>query len=197
MIAWHRNTFIITGPSWENPCIRCWCDDTGKFLHNWPLCRESTSQCWHSSHKGPVMQRWWLLGAVSLNKLFNKQASCWWFETTWCCDIITKFISMIRSIFHITDHQSVRTQEAIIYIGFAAQMLTWGTLTPNSAGHYFPVFYLTTHPPIPDGKIMLRTGKKFWYHIRIVCVVVWISSKRINIMAAQVKKSNEKNQWFF
>ena len=26
-----------------------------------------------------------------------------------------------------------------------------GTLTPNSAGHYFPVFYLTTHPPIPDG----------------------------------------------
>ena len=151
MIAWQRNTFIITGPSWENPCIRCWCDDTGKFLHNWPLCRETTSQCWHSSHKGPVMQRWWLLGAVSLNKLFNKQTSCWWFETTWCCDIITKF--MMRSFFHITDHQLVRTQDAIIYIGFAAQMLmlTWGTLTPNSAGYYFPVFYLTTHPPIPDG----------------------------------------------
>ena len=95
--TWHRKTFIITGLSWENPFIRRWCDGMGKFSHYWPLCKGSTSQCRHSSNKGPVMQRWCLLGAVSLNKLFNKQASCWWFEATWCCDIITKFIRMIRS----------------------------------------------------------------------------------------------------
>ena len=47
-------------------------------------------------------------------------------------------------------HRSPVGKEAIIYIAFAAQMLTWGTLIPNSARHY-PVFYLTTHPPIPDG----------------------------------------------
>ena len=61
MMSWHRNTPRMTGLLW----------------------RESTCQR-NSTHEGVV----YVFFVVSLNKLFNKQLGCQWFEMPWCsCDV--------------------------------------------------------------------------------------------------------------
>ena len=58
MTSWKGNAFRITGPLW----------------------RESNG---HRIYLGPVMRGFGVSYYVSLNKLFDKQSICRWFETPW------------------------------------------------------------------------------------------------------------------
>ena len=65
MMWWHGNTFCITGPLWG----------------------ESTGRWWNLITKGQLYGAWYFL-VVSLNRLLNKQSSCWCFEMPWhSCDV--------------------------------------------------------------------------------------------------------------
>ena len=44
---------------------------------------KKTSKLLYWPSMGPVMHSFDVFFAVSLNKLFNKQSRCWWFETPW------------------------------------------------------------------------------------------------------------------
>ena len=59
MGLWHGNTSDITGP----------------------LCRESSGYPVDYQHKGTVMQNFHGFFVVSLNQMFNRKSSCWWFDT--------------------------------------------------------------------------------------------------------------------
>ena len=65
-MSWHRNSFRIIGSCKGNPLV------TGGF-----------------PRLGSVMESFNIFFVVNLNKLSNKQSSCWWFEMPWhSCDII-------------------------------------------------------------------------------------------------------------
>ena len=44
---------------------------------------QALSDGWFSPHKGAAMQSFDVIFAATLNKLWNKQLSSWWFEASW------------------------------------------------------------------------------------------------------------------
>ena len=71
MISWNGNIFCIAdsflGESmwWSS------------VVHYWPFVRGIHRSPVNSPHKGPVMQTFNISFVVNLNKLLNKQSSCW------------------------------------------------------------------------------------------------------------------------
>ena len=49
-----------------------------------PLCGESTGHRWIPCTKGQQRGLWYFVWCC-LNKQWNKQSICWWFQTPWCC----------------------------------------------------------------------------------------------------------------
>ena len=67
MISWHGTAFHITGP----------------------FVKGINQSVVDSLHKGASNVEFWCFFVASLNKLFNQQSSCCWFETPWWPSAVT------------------------------------------------------------------------------------------------------------
>ena len=137
----------------------CWYHDMETVSVLLALCKGNPSWLMDSPHKGSVVRRSFIFFDIILNKLFNKQWRCRWFQTPWHARDATIMIGQLSilwskviliSVLLISLYNRVELVNAILFAVcvLRCNIVIWGVIVwsrstpvvtwPNSQGYWQP-----------------------------------------------------------